>query len=119
MSGMRVLTKNSAESVKSLDDGQDLLDFGSLTKSQKRWEIEKLIKASKNYDEIWEIEAFAKKMNYSLTKRQAERIIEKLVWTADSSEKLIKVKSYASSKNLYMTYFNARYGKEIAEVLMS
>lgn len=118
MSGM-MLIRDSAETLKSLDNGQNLLDFGSLTKSQKRWEIERLIKSSKNYDEIWEIEAFAKKMAYSLTKKQRERIIKKLVWTADSSEKLINVKNYARSNGLFMTYFKARYGKEIAEVLMS
>lgn len=118
------LDKKSVEelpkSVKMFKDMQNCsLNNCALTKKQKRWVVENLIKFSRNYDEIWDIKKIANDMSYSLTSNQTERIIEKLVWSSDSDEDLKKVKEYACSKGLFRSYYDVYMSKKLAKVLRS
>lgn len=113
-----VAFKDAIKSIKSFKDVQNyLLNDCALTKKQKRCVIEKLIKFSKNYDEIWDVKRCADEMLYDLTLKQNKQIIEKLVCASSSSKDLERVKEYARSKGLFRDYLKAEIGKKIAEIL--
>lgn len=104
--------------VESFDDVQRYsLDKCELTKTQKKRVIERLLKFSETYDEIWNVDKCAIVMGYALTYKQIKRMIEKLVWASESRIDLEMVGRYARSKGLFGLYCNVKGEKKVAKLL--
>jgi hypothetical protein len=98
-----------------LDEFEFQCCFG-MSKFEKRWFIERLIKLAKSPDEVWSVVKCAENSSYSLTKEQNKNIISKLVQFSSVSE-MKNVENYAISNGLRFHYVMNVTEKDVAKVL--
>lgn len=93
---------------------KELICDTNMTKTQKRWAVERLIKLAGNPGDVWNVVEYADKIDYSLTGNQKKSIVSKLVSFPDVDFE--KVESYVNCNGLRLHYVMETTQQELKKI---